>query len=224
MKKTLLKLIGVLILAALLITAGTGCGKQVLPADSSNNVTVMTDKEKMLEAFALVNKAILNINQIKQGTLTSEYAEPLMPDFGVVKDETTFKKTLKGISFKTRETYANGETKLFKAAADETVSKLANVQWYPNESIKKSYFDNAEKLTITKKKEGTEFLVNWKPVEINTIDNIYMKYNYSAITVDKNGYLTVWIINASKYAKDEKGNITSVTQGAVTVRLSNYRE
>ena len=224
MKKTLLKLICVLILAALLITVGVSCGQQALPVDSSNNVTVITDKEKMMEAFALVNKAILHVNQIKQGMLTSEYAEPLMPDFGVVKDETTFKKTLKGISFKTKETYANGETKLFKAVADETVSKFANVQWYPNESIKKSYFDNAEKLTITKKKEDTEFLVTWKPVEVNTIDNIYMKYNYSEITVDKNGYLTVWIINASKYAKDEKGNITSVTQGAVTVRLSNYSE
>jgi hypothetical protein len=51
-----------------------------------------------------------------------------------------------------------------------------------------------------------------------------MKYNYSAITVDKNGYLTVWIINASKYAKNEKGNVTNVTQGAVTVKLTNYSE
>jgi hypothetical protein len=226
MKKVLAAVIAVFILGTLFITAivSQDNEKQTTTADFSLKEEVVTEKEKMIEVFALVNKAIPHINDIEKGTITSEYSGYFMLAGKVVKDETTVEKTSKGISYKTTETYYDGATKLYEAVVDEPISEIVYIQWYPKEEIKKEYFDKAEKLTINRNEEGTEFRIDWKQDEIKVSTPMYMTYLYSHITVDKNGYITDWSFYAETYEKDAEGNKVNATDSTVTVKLLGYSE
>ena len=98
------------------------------------------------------------------------------------------------------------------------------MQWYPNEEIEKGYFDNAEKVTVNRRKDSIEFRIDWKQEERKASPSIYLQYLYSHITVDKNGYITDWSFYAKSYQKDEEGNKFAIEDSTATVKLTDYSD
>ncbi len=84
--------------------------------------------------------------------------------------------------------------------------------------------DNAEKVTVTRKKDSIEFRIDWKQEERKVSPSIYLQYLYSQITVDKDGYITDWSFYAKSYQKDDAGNMFNVEDSNATVRLTDYSD
>ena len=200
MKKALFVFIAILIFSVSLFTIITYLenNKQIPNADDPK-VEIITEKDKMLEAFAVVNKAMPKINKINKGRITSNFSGYFMLAGIEVKEETIIERTQKGIRNQTTVTYSDGTTQLFEAVSDKTVSEIVHMQWYPNEEIERRYFDNAEKVTVTREKDSIAFKIDWKQDERKASPSIYLQYLYSHITVDKNGYITDWSFYAKSY-------------------------
>lgn len=109
------------------VIANWGNEKQTTNADYPE-VEIITEKEKMLEAFTVVNKAMPNINQINKGRITSNFSGYFKLAGIEVKEETIIEKTEAGVRNQTTVTYSDGTTELCEAVSDKTVSEIVHMQ------------------------------------------------------------------------------------------------
>lgn len=223
-EKKLIALIVILILGVSLVSIIYNWNNRGTASAEYPKVEVITEREKMIEAVSLVNAAMPKINQILKGKITSNFSGFFMLAGTEVKEETIIEKTEEGISNKTTVTYSDGTTEFYEAVSDKPISEIVHMQWYPNEEIKKGYFDNAEKLTIYRNRDSIEYRIDWNQDEIKATSNIYLQYLFSQITIDKNGYITDWSFYAKSYQKDAEGNKINIEDSIATVKLSDYND
>ena len=222
MKKGLFVFIAILILGSSLLSISLTWNNKETAKTECPIVEVITEREKMLESVSPVNEAMPRINQIEKGRIVSNFSGFFMLAGTEIKEETIIEKTKGGISNKTTVTYFDGTTEFFEAVSDKSVSEIVHMQWYPNEELKKEYFDNAEKLRICRNADSIEYRIYWNQTEIKATPNIYLQYLYSQITIDKNGYISDWSFYAKSYQKDAEGNKFNIEASIVTVKLTDY--
>jgi hypothetical protein len=224
MKKGIFLIMAMVILAVSLISVILNGDNKGTTNAEYPKVEVITEREKMLEAVSLVNKAMPKINHINKGKITSNFSGFFMLAGTEVKEETIIEKTEGGINYKTTVTHSDGTTEFYEAVSDKPISEIVHMQWYPNEEIKKGYFDNAEKLTIYRDKGSIEYRIDWNQDEIKATSNIYLQYLYSQIIIDKNGYISEWSFYAKSYQKDSEGNKINIEDSIATVQLTDYAD
>lgn len=202
---------------ALSIISFASCG------DYLKSDQVITEKDKMVEAFADVNDALPRLDNLSKGTITTNYTGFFMPAGNVVRDELKFEKTEKGFHNITTETFTKGEPKVFDDIFNESISESAYLILYPKETVPKETFDKAKQLTVHHNKSGTSYRIDWLPEETQLSKSQYLQYIYSVYKVDENGYLVEWSSYAESYEKsgDTKSN---VNENSLSVKLTDYSE
>lgn len=192
--------------------------------NSPNAKQIITKKDEISKAFIAVNNSFSALDDLSKGTIISAYTGFFMPVGKVVKYEMIFEKTEEGLFRRIVEIYSDEEPKIYEEISDESISDIAYFQHYPKEKIPESTFEKAAKLTILKTKTNTVYQVDWLSEEIliSMSPPSYIQHLYSVYTVDNDGYLVEFSTHANRYIKANGEYEASMTEDAITVKLTNY--